>query len=86
VVCVEYGLFIIIAIIVFVVLLRVFSWPMKLIWKLILNGVIGLALLLIFNFLGVYFKVSIPINWVSVLITGFFGVPGLVFLFIFLNL
>lgn len=82
----EYGLFIIIAIIVFVVLLRVFSWPMKLIWKLILNGVIGLALLLIFNFLGVYFKVSIPINWVSVLITGFFGVPGLVFLFIFLNL
>ena len=82
----EYGLYIIIAIVVFVVLLRMFSWPIKLIWKLILNGVIGLALLLIFNFLGVYFKVSIPINWVSILITGFLGVPGLVFLFIFLNL
>lgn len=82
----EYGLYIIIAIIVFVILLRMFSWPIKLIWKLIINGVIGLALLLIFNYLGVYFKVSIPINWVSVLITGFFGVPGLAFLFIFLNL
>lgn len=81
-----YGVYLVIAIAVFLILFRVFSWPIKLIWKLILNGGIGLALLLIFNFLGVYFKVSMPINWVSVLITGFFGVPGLIFLYVFLNL
>lgn len=82
----ENGVYVLIAVVVFLIILSFFRWPIKLFWKLILNAGIGLALLLIFNFAGVYFKLSVPINWASILICGFFGIPGLIFLLIFLNM
>ena len=42
--------------------------PIKLLWKILINSVIGLVLLLITNYLGVYFDFSIPVNVFTVLI------------------
>lgn len=62
---------------------QVFMKPIKLLWKLVLNSVIGLLLLIIGNFIGAYFSVFIPINIITILIAGFLGIPGLILLVCF---
>ncbi len=57
--------------------------PIKLLWKILINSVIGLVLLLITNYLGVYFDFSIPVNVFTVLIAGFLGIPGVLLLICF---
>ena len=48
-----------------------------------LNALLGFVVLFIFNFFGEFIGISIPINLISSLITGFFGVPGVVFLILY---
>lgn len=62
---------------------QVFMKPIKLLWKLVLNSVIGLVLLIIGNFIGAYFSILIPINIITILIAGFLGIPGLILLICF---
>lgn len=57
--------------------------PIKLIWKLLLNSVIGLLLLMLTNFAGTYFSFALPINIITVLISGFLGIPGILLLICF---
>ena len=57
--------------------------PLKIAWKILLNSLIGLLLLLIFNYFGTYFAFTIPINLITVLIAGFLGIPGLILLICF---
>ena len=68
------------------VLLLVFGklllFPMKLIFKLVGNGILGGLTLIIFNFLGKYIGLRIPLNPLNAIIVGFFGVPGVVVLLI----
>jgi inhibitor of the pro-sigma K processing machinery len=75
----EVVLYFVIAIVAMVILVKVFSWPLKILGKLIANGALGVLLLLLVNFLGIV----IPINAVSALIAGFLGVPGVIFLIIY---
>jgi inhibitor of the pro-sigma K processing machinery len=82
----EYAIYFIIAIIALVILVKIFSWPLKILGKLIINGFLGVLLLLIINFIGEYFSIYIPINAATALIAGFFGVPGVIFLIIFKTL
>lgn len=57
--------------------------PIKLLWKLLLNSVVGLLLLIVANYLGAYFAFSIPVNIITVLITGFLGIPGILMIICF---
>lgn len=57
--------------------------PIKLLWKLLLNSAIGLALLLLTNYFGAFIDINIPINILTVLIAGFLGIPGVVLLICF---
>lgn len=57
--------------------------PIKLLWKLLLNSLIGLILLLAVNYLGAYYAFSLPINVITVLVAGFLGVPGVFLLICF---
>ncbi|MDK2822005.1 MAG: inhibitor of the pro-sigma processing machinery [Clostridia bacterium] len=59
--------------------------PLKLIFKIFVNSFFGLILLWAFNFIGAFFSFFIPLNWLTVLIAGFLGLPGLILL-IFLRL
>jgi inhibitor of the pro-sigma K processing machinery len=79
----EVALYFLIAIVAMVVLVKVFSWPLKVLGKLILNGTLGVLLLLLVNFAGQYIGITIQINAVTALIAGFLGVPGVIFLIIF---
>ena len=72
------------ATVVFIILLiKILSAPIRWIFKLGLNALLGFVVLFIFNFFGEYIGISIPINLISSLITGFFGVPGVVFLILY---
>ena len=70
--------------VVFIILLiKILSEPIRWIVKLALNALLGFVVLFIFNFFGEFIGISIPINLISSLITGFFGVPGVVFLILY---
>ncbi|WP_333861817.1 pro-sigmaK processing inhibitor BofA family protein [Clostridium sp.] len=80
---IEYIGYFLIAIVGLYVIVKVFSWPIKLLFKLIINAVLGVVLLVIVNLIGSYFQFSIGINAITALIAGFLGIPGVIFLIIF---
>ncbi|MCC5909547.1 MAG: pro-sigmaK processing inhibitor BofA family protein [Clostridiaceae bacterium] len=66
------------------ILLYMIGWvlliPIKLIMRLIWNGVIGGIMLLLVNFIGGMWGIYIAINPINALVTGFLGVPGVILL------
>ena len=56
--------------------------PIKIIIKLMINGIIGGITLFLVNLVGTIFGLSIGINPVTALIAGFLGFPGVVILII----
>ncbi len=79
----EYMIYFLGGIILLFVLVKLLAWPIKILWKLVVNAVLGAAILLIVNIVGGYFGINIGINPWTALIAGFFGLPGAVFLIIF---
>lgn len=61
---------------------RIVSKPFRLIFKVFFNSLFGLLLLWGYNFIGNFVGVVIPINYLTVLISGFLGIPGLIMLII----
>lgn len=64
------------------VLIKILAAPIKLIFKLLINAALGFLLLFLANFVGGFFDFSIPVNLVTCLISGVFGIPGVIFLVI----
>jgi len=82
----EVAVYFLIAIVAMVIVVKLFSWPLKMLGKLIINGVFGVLLLLLVNFISGltgYSQIYIEINALTALIAGFLGVPGAIFLIIF---
>lgn len=62
---------------------RLFLMPLKLIFKLVYNAIIGGIMLWILNFIGGHFGFTIAINPITALVAGFLGIPGVVLLVLF---
>ena len=60
-------------------IIKLLKWPIK----LLINGIVGVILLYVANFIGEYFNFYITINPITALIAGFLGSPGVIFLVIF---
>ncbi|HHU79474.1 MAG TPA: pro-sigmaK processing inhibitor BofA [Clostridiales bacterium] len=64
------------------VLLYLAGWlllvPLKLLFRFIINGIIGGVVLWLLNLIGGLIGISIAINPVTALMVGFLGIPGLV--------
>ena len=72
------------AIIALIIIVKVLAWPVKKIFKLAINAVIGVVLLFIFNSFGAaWLGFVIPINWITALIVGMLGIPGFIGVLIF---
>ena len=56
--------------------------PLRVIFKLIINAIIGGVILFIFNLIGGLFGLSIAINPLNAIIVVLLGVPGVVLLLI----
>ncbi|WP_343009730.1 pro-sigmaK processing inhibitor BofA family protein [Clostridium celatum] len=59
--------------------IKLLKWPIK----LLINGIVGVVLLYITNYIGLYFNFYITINPITAIIAGFLGIPGVIFLIIF---
>ncbi len=64
------------------VLLYVVGWlllvPLKILWRFILNAIIGGIVLWLLNLIGGFIGIFIGINPITALIVGFLGVPGII--------
>ncbi len=61
---------------------RVMVVPVKLIMKLLVNGIVGGLVLLVINYFGAFLNFHIPLNPVTALTVGFLGIPGIVLLIV----
>ena len=77
----EYLVFIGAVIAVFIIL-KILAWPIKKIFKMVMNIVIGGLLLVGVNYIGANFGFVIPINWITALLVGILGIPGLIVLIV----
>lgn len=59
-----------------VILFRILLAPIRLVVKLALHAAAGLLSLILLNFLAPLSGILIPVNAVTVLVSGIFGLPG----------
>ena len=71
------------AIVLLLVLGKLFLWPIKMVFKIAVNSIAGGIVILAINYIGAYFGVMIPLNMINALIVGVLGIPGAVLLLIF---
>lgn len=65
---------------------KIFTKPIKWILKLLLNALLGLVILVVVNYLGAFVGLKITIGWLSALVAGILGLPGVVLLLLIENL
>ena len=62
------------------VVIRILAAPIKWIFKFLLNALMGFLLLFLANFVSGFFDFANPVNLITCLISGVFGIPGVIFL------
>lgn len=67
-----------IALIVLYIVLKIIAAPVKIIIKLMINAFVGGVVLFLINLVGAGFGFALNITWLTSLIVGIFGVPGVV--------
>lgn len=61
------------------IVLKALAFSFKTIFKFALNALLGGAILVLYNmFLAALIGFVIPITWVTALIVGVFGIPGII--------
>lgn len=61
---------------------RLLLAPFKLLLKLGLNAILGAAAIVIINLIGNSFHFMIPLNPLNAMLTGVFGLPGVLLIFL----
>ena len=61
---------------------KIFSVPLKALFKLIINSVLGGLLIFIINLIGAVWTFHIGLNIVTAILVGILGIPGAVLLVI----
>ena len=63
-------------------LLKLLKKPIKWILKLLLHALFGYLYLFIFNFVGAWFGLSLDVTWLTAVVSGVFGIPGVIALLV----
>lgn len=63
-----------------VVVFKILAMPVKFVFKLLLNALSGFILLLLANLVSGFFDFAIPMNLISCVTAGIFGIPGVAFI------
>lgn len=78
---VQYLIYGLVGIIALLIVIKLLKWPLK----ILINGIAGVILLYIVNFIiahlsmiGINTNFLVPINAVTALIAGFLGIPGVI--------
>ncbi|MDO4815449.1 MAG: pro-sigmaK processing inhibitor BofA family protein [Bacillota bacterium] len=65
---------------------KIFSKSFKFIFRLLINSLVGFFILFVVNYLGGFVGLHINVGWISALITGVLGIPGIVLLLLIENM
>ncbi len=78
----DFSVIIVIAAIVLavVVLLKLLAKPIRFIFKLLINTVLGFVLLWLINFFGAGLGITLELTLLNALVVGFLGIPGVLLL------
>lgn len=76
-------IFYVIGIGLLILVCKLLSFPIKLLWRLLINALIGGVILFLLNLFGGLIGFTIPINIWTALITGILGIPGVLGLVIY---
>ncbi len=71
-----------IILLVIIIFFKLIKKPIKLIFKLLLNTLLGYVILFIFNLIGIQFGFAISCNLLNAVVIGLLGMPGLILLII----
>ena len=63
-----------------VIIGKIFIVPIKIIFKLMLNSLLGVILLYVINLVGMIWWLHIGINFITAIIVGLLGIPGAILL------
>ena len=77
---------ILIAALLILLVIRIFKKPIRFVFKLLFNTVLGYIVLILVNHFGMYVGVSLPIDLLKAVIVGFLGLPGVILLLLIYNL
>lgn len=72
----------VIAVAALFIILKILALPMKIIIKLVINGIIGGIIIWLINLIGAGFGFVLTLNWITALVVGLLGVPGVIILVI----
>ena len=61
-------------------LIKIFASPIKGILKFLLHALLGYLILFAVNFIGGFFNFYIPLNWLTAILAGVGGIPGVLLL------
>ncbi len=75
----EYIIFVT-AIIGVIIVAKIFSWPVKIIFKLLANISIGVFMMILINLFASPIGLHIPFNTITAIISGVLGIPGIILL------
>jgi len=64
------------------VFFMIFKTSLKIAVKILINAALGFVLLFVFNGLGGIIGLTIEVNWISAVISGILGVPGIALMLI----
>ncbi|NPV27859.1 MAG: pro-sigmaK processing inhibitor BofA [Firmicutes bacterium] len=70
------------ALFILAVIGKILLKPIKLVFKILFNSVVGVLMLGVINYVGKYIGFDLPINPITALTAGFLGMPGVILLIV----
>ena len=78
-------IYVVIGVLLLWLIIKLFSTPIKWAFKLLLNALLGFVMLFIFNFLGGFIGLELTVGWLSAIVAGVLGIPGIILLLLIEN-
>ena len=70
----------VVGIIAVILIVKLRSAPIRVAFKMLINALVGFAVLFLLNFAGEFVGLSLGINWINAVVVGVLGAPGVVLL------
>ena len=70
----------VVGIIAVILIVTLLSAPIRFAFKMLINALVGFAVLFLLNFAGEFVGLSLGINWINAVVVGVLGAPGVVLL------
>ena len=78
-------IYVVIGVLLLWLIIKLFSTPIKWALNLLLNALLGFVMLFVFNFLGGFIGLELTVGWLSAIVAGILGIPGIILLLLIEN-